>query len=223
MVIMNKHVVTMAVSTAVVSIILIAAPIKPAYAGTKIFGWDITSSYTTLRQRVLERVFGFSFPQNRTTTENRLSSNIDKVTEPTKPVPTPSNTDSFIKLTFTQKQVNDFIKSTVSGRNFGNGLTLKKGNVEFVEKNKINLTTEFTNSVKASASVLVIEDGTQLKIESLDIENAGLSVAILKPLVVKYFNSQQKDLVKQYAPADFAFIEVRAGQVNVYMKKEVIN
>ena len=222
---MRKQIAVTILSMVVVSIVLTLAPIKTAYAGTKIFGLDITASYLNLKQKVMERIFGISFPQNVVDTKNApgniiVRGNGDDVdNQSSNPSYNSSKLDSFVKLTFTHKQVNDFIKSTFVDRSLGNNLTLKSGNLEFLDNNKINLTAELTNSVKAFATLEVVENGMSLKIESLDIENAGIGAKVLKPLVIKYFESHQKELIKKYAPADFAFIEVKASLVNVYMHK----
>ncbi len=203
----------MAALLTVFSVLLTIAPTKTAYAGTKIFGWDITASYTSLKQKVMEKILGISFPQNIGNIDRGQNKGIG------------TGVDSFARLAFTQKQVNEFIKSQAVGRTFGNGITLKKGTVEFLDGNRINLAAEIatkagsSNSVKAFAELSVIENGTALRVESLDIENAGIGTQVLKPPVLKFIESQQKELIKNYAPTDFAFIEVKSGLVTVYLNR----
>ena len=206
---MKRNVVTLASAAVILSAILTLAPVKPVYAETKIFGFDLSANYLILKQKVMERVFGFNFPQSPVKLEGGQVNRLENVT------PRPTNPEAFAVYTFTQEQVNDLIKSQVVGRNLGNGVTIKTGRVEFLDNNVIKLTAELTNSVKADATLKVIANGTALKIEKLDIENAGPGAKMLKPLVVRYFEGQQQALIKRYAPADFASVEIQAGKAIV--------
>lgn len=196
---------------AIMSTLLAATPAKTAYAGTKLFGIDFAADYLNIKQRVLElkNLFSFKSPLNT------VYRGVDNTTA----TPRPTTPSSLVKLTYTQKQINDLIKSGLVGRSLENNITLKSGGVEFLDQNKIKVNAELTNSMKAVATLTVIENGTALKVDSLDIENAGLGAKLLKPLVVKYLESQQKTLIKKYIPIGFSYIEVQKGLVNVYMQK----
>ncbi len=210
------------------SVLLAIGPVNKAYAGTKIFGWDVEASYSNIKHIVMEKVFGVSLPKIPVVvnpsqeTNNKANGTNQKTTESDTKL---KDMGAYTKLVFTQDQVNNLIKTQIIGKNLGNGIVVKSGKLEFLDDNIVGLTAQVvmnndsTKPVNASAKIKVVEDGTRLKIDALDIEGLGIGAKFLKPVIVKYFESQQEALIKKYAPADFAFIEVENGLVNVYLNK----
>lgn len=212
------------------AVLLTVAPVNKAYAGTKIFGWDVETTYSNIKHMVMEKVFGVSLPKipvvvNTSQETNNTANGTDQKTTETESEARIKDVSAFTKLVFTQDQVNNLIKTQIIGKNLGNGIVVKSGKLEFLDDNIVGLTAQVvmnndsTKPVTASAKIKVVENGTRLKIDALDIEGLGIGAKFLKPVIVKYFESQQEALIKKYAPADFAFIEVENGLVNVYLNK----
>jgi hypothetical protein len=211
------------------SVLLAVAPVNKAHAGTTIFGWDVGATYFNLKQAIMEKVFGTSLPQIPVTTnpiqedKNEIEDDMNQEIEGSSV--NPKNPDSFVRLTFTQNQVNDLINSELIGRNLGNGLVVKSGKLEFLDDSKIGLiatistANEGAKNIEAFAMLTVVENGTRLKVDSLDIEGMGIMAKVVKPMLIKYFEGQQEALIKRYAPADFSFAEVKSGLVDVYLSR----
>jgi len=115
------------------------------------------------------------------------------------------------------------IKTRVVGKNLGNGIVVKSANVEFLADNTIALAAQVTANndptkpISVSAKIKIVENGTRLKIDSLNIDGMGVAGKFVAPVVVKYLESQQDALIKKYVPADFAFVEIEENLATVYM------
>ena len=202
-----------------------------AYAGTKLFGWDIGATYSNIKQTIMQKVFGFSLPQSLPIPagqENNANKSSDMEDAGSKsPGLKFDLTDkkSFIQYSFTEAQVNTLIKTQVVGKNLGNGIVVKSANVEFLADNNMSLTAQVTANndptkpISASAKIRVVENGTRLKIDSLNIDGMGVAGKFIAPVVIKYLESQQDALIKKYVPADFAFIEIEENLATVYMTR----
>lgn len=211
------------------SVLLVVAPVNKAHAGTTIFGWDVGATYFNLKQAIMEKVFDISLPQISVTTgstqENSNGSEDTVGREIGDSDVNSKDADSFVRLTFTQNQVNDLINSELIGRNLGNGLVVKSGKLEFLDDSKIGLTAtistnnESAKTIESFAMLTVVENGTRLKVDSLDIEGMGIMAKVVKPILIKYFEGQQEALIRRYAPAGFAFVEVKSGLVDVYLSR----
>ena len=209
---------------------LIALP-KTAYAGTKLFGWDIGAAYSNIKQTIMQKVFGFSLPQStpipagQKSGVNKSSDMEDAGNKSPGLKFDPTDKKSFIQYSFTEAQVNTLIKTQVVGKNLGNGIVVKSANVEFLADNTIALVAQVTANndpakpISASARIQVVENGTKLKIDSLNIDGMGIAGKFVTPVVIKYLENQQEALLKKYVPADFAFVEVEAGKATVYLNR----
>jgi len=179
----------------------------------------------------MQKVFGFSLPQppqipaGQEGGVNKSSDMEDAGNKSPGRKFDPTDEKSFIQYSFTEAQVNTLIKTQVVGKNLGNGIVVKSANVEFLADNNISLTAQVTANndptkpIIASAKIKVVENGTRLKIESLNVDGMGLAGKFVTPVVTKYLESQQEALIKKYVPADFAFVEVKAGLVTVYLNR----
>ncbi len=201
---------------------------RTAYAGTKLFGWDIGATYSNIKQTIMQKVFGFSLPQSlpilavRDGGLNKPSDMEDGGSKSPGLKIDPTDKKSFIQYSFTEEQVNNLVKTQIVGKNLGNGIVVKSANVEFLADNAVVLTAQViannnpTKPLTASARMRVVENGTRLKIDSLNIEGIGIAGKFIAPVVVKYLESQQEELIKKYVPADFAFVEIIEGLATVY-------
>jgi len=217
-------------SALLTAMFLVALP-KTAYAGTKLFGWDIGATYSNIKQTIMQKVFGFSLPQflpNPAGQENGASKPSDMQDAVNKSPGLkfdPTDKKSFVQYSFTEAQVNTLIKTQVVGKNLGNGIVVKSANVEFLADNNISLTAQVTANndptkpINASAKIKIVENGTRLKIDSLNIDGMGVAGKFITPVVIKYLESQQEALIKKYVPADFAFVEVNENTINIYLQR----
>ncbi len=229
----NSRVIKKSVPVFVLISTLLIASGSRAYAGTKLFGWDIGATYFNIKQTIMHRVFGLNLPQSSPTPfptgqENDAvkSSDIENAgNKPTGLKFDPTDKESFIQYSFREAQVNSLIKTQIVGKNVGNGIVVKSANVEFLADNNIAITAQVTANndptkpISASAKIRVVENGTRLKIDSLNIDGMGIAGKFVTPIVVKYLENQQDALIKKYVPAGFAFLEVKAGLVTVYLNR----
>ncbi len=202
-----------------------------AYARTKLFGWDIGATYSNIKQTIMQKVFGFSLPQSSPIPagqENDANKSYDMEDAGNKSTGLkldPTDRESFIQYSFTEIQVNNFIKTQIVGKNLGNGIVVKSADVEFLADNNITLSAQVTANndptkpISASAKIKVVENGTRLKIDSLNIDGMGIAGKFVVPVVTKYLESQQEALIKKYVPADFAFVEIEKNLATVYMNR----
>ena len=214
--------------TALLTTMFTVALPKTAYAGTKLFGWDIGATYSNIKQTIMQKVFGFSLPQlspipaGQENDANKPSDMEDAGTKSPGLKIDPADKKSFIQYSFTEAQVNTLIKTQVVGKNLGNGIVVKSANVEFLAGNTIALAAQVTANndprkpISASAKIQVVENGTRLKIDSLDVDGMGIAGKFVAPVVIKYLESQQDALIKKYVPADFAFVEIEENLATVY-------
>jgi len=217
--------------TALLTAVFLVALPRTAYAGTKLFGWDIGATYSNIKQTIMQKVFGFSLPQSlpipagQKSEANKSSDMEDAGNKSPGLKFDPTDEKSFIQYSFTEEQVNTLIKTQVVGKNLGNGIVVKSANIEFLADNTIALTAQVTANndptkpISASAKIKVVENGTRLKIDSLTVDGMGIAGKFVAPVVVKYLESQQDALIKKYVPADFAFMKVESGLVTVYLNR----
>lgn len=211
-----------------VAVVLVTASPRAVYAGTKIFGWDIEATYSNIKQTIMQKVFSFSMPQPQQVSVNQ-EDRIDRSSNMGNDAPAlkfdPADKNSFVTYSFTESQTNNLIKTQTVGKNLGSGIVVKSANVEFLADNVIALSAQAiannnsTKPIGVSAKLKVTENGTRLKIDSLNIDGMGVASRLVKPLVVKYLESQQEALIQKYAPADFAFVKVEKDVINIYLKR----
>lgn len=216
--------------TVLILSILLLGTTRTAYAGTKLFGWDIGATYSNIKQTIIQKVFGFGSPQPSPipSGQNDMDKSSDMEDAGNKSTSLkfdPMDKKSFIQYSFSETKVNNFIKTQVVGKNLGNGIVVKSANMEFLADNNIALSAQVTANnaptkpISASAKIRVVENGTRLKIDSLNIDGMGIAGKFVAPVVVKYLENQQDALIKKYVPADFAFVEVNEGLTTIYSHK----
>lgn len=204
---------------------------RTAYAGTKVLGWDVEATYSNIKQKIMQKVFSFVLPESfpipagQESGVNKSSDMEDAGSKSPGLKLDPTDKNSFIQYSFTEAQVNNLIKTQVVGKNLGNSIVVKSANVKFLADNNIALTAQVsanndpTKSISASAKIQVVENGTRLKVDSLDIDGMGIAGKFIAPIVVKYLESQQEALLKKYVSADFAFLEIEENIATVYMTR----
>lgn len=226
----NSRVIKKSVPVFVLISTLLIASGSRAYAGTKLFGWDIGATYSSIKQTIMHKVFGFSLPQSSPIPagQNDINKSSDIQNAGTKSTGLkldPTDKKSFIQYSFTEAQVNTLIKTQVVGKNLGNGIVVKSANVEFLADNTIALSAQVTANndptkpISASAKIRVVENGTRLKIDSLNVDGMGIAGKFMAPAVIKYLESQQDALIKKYVPTDFAFVEIEENLATVHMTR----